>query len=351
LEGLTISAPTHQQPIIEVARLDLRQHGGTWIAQSDRAVLHRDAQQLRRLLARCGAAHPGRDEQSVQISIERVVLAHGADDAALRDLVARRDAGGDLYVSVQQDESAEAPWRLELTTQADGAQRLRFDTGPTPLPAEIAAWVYPAAETLGDVATYLGTADFLVTESGLSGNAAGSLQGLNLGALSRQFLPAQMKVSGEAALTLADVRFEKGRLTQAKGSFQSRSGKIGRPWLEALVHELNVQWQTAVGGQPQPSMDETQYEQCAFDFLLEPHQFRIAGRCAGTPPGTMMTSGDGRVVLSTALSQPQPVTSLARLLSPPTRDWIPATAEANWVWQHLPIADQNTASRSRDSQK
>jgi hypothetical protein len=350
LEGLQLVEPGGQQPWIEIARLELRSYRGMWIAQADCARLRNHPNALRRLLTRCALPHPGSNESSVQLSMDRVELLDAGEEAVLRQVVVQRDAGGELRATALASENAESPWRLELAPH-DGGQRMRLDTGTTPLPAFIAAWVLPAVRQLGNDANYLGTADLLIADDGVSGQAAGTFRRLDLKFLTEQFLPADMRLTGETELALADVRLLNGRLVRADGSFRSQSGTVLRPWLEGLVHELNVQWQTAVVGRPEAAAEETRYQEFAFHFLIEPHQVRLTGTCSGAPAGTMMTGVDGSSILSTAASQPQPATALARLLSPPTRDWIPATSQAQWVWRHLPARDGNTANRSRDGRR
>lgn len=349
LEGLQLVEPGEQQPWIEIAQLELRHFRGMWTARVDRAVLRNRPAELRSLLARCSIPHPGVDESSVQLSIDRLELLDAGEEAVVRQVVVERQAGGDVRARALASENAESPWRLELARQ-DGVRHVRLDTGTTPLPAAVAAWMLPVVQSLGKEASYLGTAEILIAEDGISGQAAGTFHRLDLQSLTEQFLPAEMRLSGETDVTLSDVQFHNGRLTRAEGSFHSRCGKVRRPWLEGLVHDLNVQWQTA-DSRSNDSADETPYKEFAFSFVLEPHQIRLAGTCGGAPAGTMMTGVDGGVILSTAASLPQPATSLARLLSPPTRDWIPATTQAQWVLGHLPTFNGSTDNRNRDGLK
>lgn len=337
LEGLCISRARAEHPLVQVKRLELRHDLGTWYADAQQATLRNDGRGLGFLLGRCTMPRHGQSTDGVQLLVERVSLQGQQDDNSLRQLVLRCGRGTDsnLSLSVMVGEDASTPLRLEIKPQAAGATDAHLETGASALPAAVAALVVPEAAKLGPKATISGTLDCTHSEAGMTGQFSGHLDQVDLNSLTATHLPLELAVIGIAHISLADVRFQGGRLAQARGTFQSNSGKIGRQLIETVAYELKLTGNAPTGDEQNKSVD---YKELAFDFSLDPRTFKVNGQCNAQPPGTMLTSREnGVVLLSTSTAQPQSPTSLARLFSPLTRDWIPATAQAQWIQKYLPV--------------
>lgn len=336
LEGVSISRHCAEQPLVQVKQLELRYDLGTWYADAQQAILRDDGRGLGSLLARCTLPRHGRSTAGVQLLVERVSLHGHQDDNSLRQLVLKcgRGAGATLSLSVMVGEDASTPLRLEMKPQAEGAIHTHVETGASQLPATVAALIVPEASQLGTEASISGTLDCTHSDAGIAGQFTGHLEKVDLNSLTATHLPPELAISGVARISLADVRFQDGRLTLAQGSFQSASGTVGRQLIETMAYEFKLAGRNPAGGELSKT---AAYGELAFDFSLDPHTFKLTGRCTGVPSGTMLTGRENSaVLLSTATAEPQPPTSIARLFSPSTRDWIPATAQAQWLQQRLP---------------
>jgi hypothetical protein len=264
------------------------------------------------------------------------MLQGNQEDNSLRQLVLQRERGtaANLSLSLSVSEDVSSPLRIELKPQTDGALHAHVETGPSELPAAVAALLLPEAARLGEKAVLRGTLDCSLSDTGVSGHITGNMDRVDLTSLTARYLPPELAMAGVASLSLADVRFQDGRVVVARGSLHSTAGSIGPRLLERVANELKLVGKVPAGTELSKSVD---YDELAFDFSLDPRQFRVVGRCTGTPPGTMMTHReDGVVLLSTSNSEPQPPISLARMVSPLTREWIPATSQAQWLHEHLP---------------
>ncbi|MCE9554202.1 MAG: hypothetical protein K8T91_12615 [Planctomycetes bacterium] len=337
LEGLSISRTRAEHPLIQVKRLELRHDLGTWYADTPEVTLRDDRRGLGPLLERCATSRNGHSTAGIQLLVERVSLHGQQEDNSLRQLVLRcgRETDAHLSLSVMVGEDAATPLRLEIKPQADGRLHSHVETGASALPAAVVAVILPEAAKLGPEATISGTLDCTHSEAGMTGQFTGHFDKVDLNSLTATHLPLELAVSGIAHISLADVRFQDGRLTQARGSFQSNSGKIGRQLIETVAYELKLTGNAPTGDGQNKSVD---YEQLAFDFSLDPRTLKINGQCHAQLVGAMLISREnGLVLLSTSTAQPQSPTSLARLFSPLTRDWIPATAQAQWIQKHLPV--------------
>ena len=336
LEGLSIARHRSEQPLIEIKRLELRYDLGTWYADSQQVSLRDDGRGLGPWLERCTKSRNGPSTAGVQLLVERVSLSGQREDISLRQLVLRCGSSPDanLSLSVMVGEDASTPLRLELKPQAHGAIAAHVETGAAALPVPVAALILPEASKLGAQASITGSLDCTHSDAGMTGHFTGHLDQVDLNSLTTPHLPPEMALSGIAHISLVDVRFQDGRLTQASGSFRSNSGTVGRQLIETVAYELKLKGFAPAGSEANKSIA---YDELAFDFSLDPRAFKVNGQCKAQPQGAMLTTREnGVVLLDTSAAQSQSPTSLARLFSPLSRDWIPATDQAQWLQRHLP---------------
>ena len=340
LAGLAVAEPRGNEPLLQIARLDLRRENGKWLTETNDITLTPGSHGLWPLLCRCAGPTPGVADAAVQLLAQKVTLHRPTGDTTLRRLSADRGRtnGGSLTLSVMVSEDATAPLRLELQSQADGALRAQLETGTPGLPAPLATVVLPPAARLGSQANFSGTLDCTLSETDATGQFSGELSGIDLQTLTAQDIPPELAMRGTGKLTINELHFQNGRITTARGSFHSSRGTVGPRFIAAAIEALRLR-----SGVPLESMaafrGPVPFGELGFDLTLDAKQLKLVGRCIGAPAGTLMTGRPDNAPLLTTTSEPQLPTSLARMFSPQSLDWVPATPQAQWLLDRLPVTD------------
>ena len=338
LAGLTVAEPHGEQPLLQIARLDLHRENGRWLAETSEITLTPGSHGLWPLLRRCAEPTPGIADAALQLITQKVTLHGPTGDTTLRHFSADRGRvnGASLMLSVMASEDATAPLRLELQSQPDGALRAQLDTGTPGLPAPLAALMLPAAARLGSQANLSGTLDCTLSETDATGQLSGELSGIDLQSLTTEDIPPELAMRGTAKLTINELHFRNGRVTSARGSFHSSRGTVGPGFMAAAMEALRLR-----SGASLESMaafrGPVPFGELGFDLTLDAKQLKLVGRCIGAPAGTLMTGRPDNAPLLTTTSEPLLPTSLARMFSPQSLDWVPATPQAQWLLDRLPV--------------
>jgi hypothetical protein len=224
------------------------------------------------------------------------------------------------------------PARLSVERVRDDHQhstRFTLDTGGTPLPSALLAPLVDGREWLGDSCTINGSLWATERAAGWEGELTGVLTNIDLDRFVSDHFPRRL--SGNAVLTLAEARFHQGRLMMAEGNLHATEGAISRELLESGVAALKL-------GAPEQRVsvpDMAGYEELAFSFHLDDSGLTLTGECQ-SERGVMLVR-NGQPLWWQPVEQPQPMVNLLRALAPASQFQVPATAEAVWLMQGLPI--------------
>ncbi|MCE9546959.1 MAG: hypothetical protein K8T25_15910 [Planctomycetia bacterium] len=345
-DQVDITDALSRRKIAHIDRLEVHRVSSGWLVRAEGANLRPQGDDLWRLLAQCIAPTAASPTLPVQFFADRVTIAGGASSASLLQCNATLEASQDvprLTVSFRlPGPDRSPPIALELARSANGSLGIKLDTHDAELPASVMALVAADAARLGPAATYRGRGTFDELPAGVTGQLGGRFAAIDLAALAKGALPAELSATGAATLELSAAQFRDGRLIKAVGTLRAGPGTVSPQLIEGAAEQLRLV------GLPEtrraPAGGTIAYEQLHFDFTLDAEGLRLTGRCGGAVAGTVMTRADGRAspLLAEAPTEirPIPVTALPRLFSASTTiDWVPATKQSQWLLGKLPVRD------------
>lgn len=222
---------------------------------------------------------------------------------------------------------------LELDPSAD-SMHLAFDTGKSPRALRAAGAIWPALGSLGDGATFAGTARFERTSAGWSGELQGVIDEIDLDRLVTQ--NTKQRLSGVGTLGIDVARFERGLLVEAKGSFGVGEGVMGMGLLSDL----------AVCFKPNRSSDLTEddlrlratevpFSEIRVTYRIQPGGVQFAG--ASMPGDAWVRDAEGEALLFGPPKESRPPATMVKLLFPTSSQQIAAAGESLWLAQWLPL--------------
>ncbi|HUY34525.1 MAG TPA: hypothetical protein VMV69_17400 [Pirellulales bacterium] len=245
------------------------------------------------------------------------------------------------------DDSEPAAFRVvRERSQAVPFTRLEIMTYASELPVSIFAPLADVEAWLGGDSRFAGS--FWIDElaDGWKADMTGQLRGVDLQSLIGDRFPHQL--NGPADIEIDRALFDRGRLTEADGSFSAGPGTIGTSLLDAAVESLELE----PGQFNRTRKTALAFEELAFRFHVDAGGLVIAGACRGAPSrGVVLVGSNDRVLLASPRegSLP-PVIGIIRMLVPQSEVRVPATRETAGLLQVLPvppIVPRNDGARER----
>jgi hypothetical protein len=189
----------------------------------------------------------------------------------------------------------------------------------------------PELQRLGPACRFSGYGWANQGPDGWDGELTGQLLDLDLGQLLSQF---GHRLTGTADLAIGRAKVHGGRLAEAAGTLTGAPGRIGGRLVDAVVEHLRMVRPPRAAG----SADVLPYDYLALEFRLDWQGLRLAGRCPGAEPGTILLAAGGPL-LSQPAGGPQPLAALVRALAPAGSAVLPASPQTDWLARHLPLAE------------
>ncbi len=220
----------------------------------------------------------------------------------------------------------------QVTPPAGG---LELSTGRSELPLALLAIGLPELRRLGPGCRFSGYGWANQGSDGWDGELTGQLLELDLGQL---LGPFGQRLMGHADLAIQRAKVHGGRLAEATGTLAGGPGRIGRPLVDAAIEHLRLV-------RPPPATAWTEvlpYDCLALAFQLDEQGLRLAGRCPGPDPGTILLAAGGPLVCQPAEGS-QPVVALVRALAPAGSALLPASPQTDWLRRYLPFAEGRAA--------
>ena len=226
-----------------------------------------------------------------------------------------------------------SPAQIQITRnrQSDPpTTRWEVRTGPSPLPCALFAGYCPSLARLGPDCCFQGTLWAEQAASGWNGELAGRFQHVEL---ERWLEPFPHKLTGTAELVFSEATFRNDRLRTASGSLHCPGGVLSNSLLAAFAKAFQLEVAPREAAEEEPLRE---YQQLACGFQFDAQGMRVSGLCPGEPPGVILADRQGPLVLDSPAST-VPAVALAQALSPDNALHVPATEEAHWLLQALPL--------------
>jgi len=275
---------------------------------------------------------------SINLLARELTLQDGDDARTLTDVIATaiqdKDSSQATLAFRLAGVEMEKPAQLRFSREmSDDEVRKQFElhTGGAKFPCRVLQSYLPSLQQLGSNATFQGAMSLVQQGGHWSGSLAGRFRDIDLNVLIGQAF--RHRLSGTAELTLTDVQFERGKLTQVKGTLSAGPGTIGGSLLEAAADHLDI-----LPAKPlQEQLPQLiRYRELAFGFQIGEKGLNLRGQCQGEPAASLLTDEAGRRFLASEGSDLS-VLALVRTLVPQSGVQVPATRETNFLLQALPV--------------
>jgi len=208
-------------------------------------------------------------------------------------------------------------------------------TGPTPLPAELVAAIWPNVSQLGRKCEFEGRALAIEDSNTWRVELQGNLTDIELDLVMRSF---RHKLTGLAHVQIDRVTTVGGRIESATGSLFAGPGVISRSLVQSAETNLHVrQTDTAVrsGG------NLLEYQLLCANFDVGQQGIAIRGVVPKAQSGTLLVSKQHILVMEPPAIR-QPVVDLVRTLVPQSEVQVPATKETVALTSWLPVPSITT---------
>jgi hypothetical protein len=202
-------------------------------------------------------------------------------------------------------------------------------TGPTPLPAELVAAIWPNVSQLGRKCEFAGRALAIEDGGAWRVELQGNLTDIDLDLVMRSF---RHKLSGVAHLQLDRVTTVGGRIESATGSLYAGPGVISRSLVQSAETHLHVRATDAAARGGSNLLD---YQLLCASFDVGEHGIAIRGAVPSTR-GVLLVDAQRELVYEPPAIR-QPVVDLVRTLVPQSEVQVPATKETVALTSFLPV--------------
>lgn len=210
----------------------------------------------------------------------------------------------------------------------------RLDTSETTLPCGALAPLAPWLQQLGVEATFRGQAALEQSALGAETEISGEFRDVDLDQLISLRIPHH-KLTGSANVDFEHLQLRAGRIVEMQGTLQTcGGGTISRSLLLAVQSQLDLD-----PGNRSPPLAEPliRYGHLAFSFRLDAEGLSIAGDASPANRGVIMAGAKAGTLLMESERPVMPAAYLLNTLSPRSEILIPATAEAKWLLELLPL--------------
>ncbi len=290
---------------------------------------------------------PGKLDADLELSAAELTLCAAEGSQTLTGVKGLMEAlSGGVHAQMQfrlvgADMREPAQIRLVRNRQVSPpASGFELNTGDGELPCGVLAMGLGPWKPLGPRCRFHGYIWANETTDGWEGELTGQLAELDFGGLMTDQFPHHLSGVGEA--TIQHARFRRGRLEEGSAVLTAGRGTIDRSLLAAAVQCLGL----AAGpdllalppGEDVGGGDRVIYDQLAVEIAIDARGLRIRGRCPGVESGTILSSGNRRL-LGEPSAGPLPVASLVRTLAPASAVQVPVSRQSDWLLRHLPMPE------------
>jgi hypothetical protein len=338
-EGLKLADPETGEALAQIQQLEIRtdeQHPVWVISQAEINAAQTDW--LLRLIQRRLQLGPNRHDSALRIKVLELTLRWPDGSQTFVDGEAQfstSENSRSLTATARPANSPSTAAPIELHAErsfnASGAieTNVEFKSTETPLPCSLFATLAHLENHAGLQSTWQGTMKRAETAHRWWAELSGRLNEVDLhAAVSNQF-PQQL--NGRAEVDISRMIVENGRLAACEGAVLARDGSIGGQLLTMLKY-LNLQTTVPI----QPPLDRLlTFSELHFGFSIDATGMAMMGQCGNAEAGTVMRNQTGPLAKSTNAARVSMAT-LINVLVPDNRQSIPATKQADWLFQMLP---------------
>ena len=353
-EGVELLDAESGRWIMRCRTLDVTRTGGRIaLAPSDVQVAAERGERLMQIvLRRLTRELPG--EEAIWLVPTTVTLqspggAQTYDDVECRLETQPEQAAAAIRFRLPQAEGGEAPALSIMRQRKNGTATttIRLDTRGSSLPVAMFRPWLDVGELLGGDAAFCGSAAIEHDGSAWSCEAAGSLDGIDLGALVSRRFPHHL--SGIARLHMDEARVTRGRLVSAEGELTSPAGTVGGSLLAAAVDWLGFRTiELADGGLPFAVEKNHAYQDLALQFAIDETGLLISAAGAEAS-GAIVLDDRGEALLFAPVEGHVPFVACIRALVPDNTLQVPATKETAALERWLPLPPLVPAADHRPS--
>ncbi len=337
-EGLKLADPETGESLAQIQQLEIRtdeQHPVWVISQAEINAAQTDW--LLRLIQRRLQLGPERHDSALRIKVAELTLRWPDGSQTFVDGDFQFNAaenGRSLTATARPANSPSAAAPIELHAErsfnASGAieTNAELKSADTPLPCSLFATLAHLENHAGLQSTWQGTMKRSEAAHRWRVELSGRLNEVDLhAAVSNQF-PQQL--SGRAEVDLSRMVVENGRLAVCEGTVHARDGSVGGQLL-TMLRSLNLQTVPI-----QPPLDRLlTFSELHFGFSIDATGMAMMGQCGNAEAGTVMRDQTVALAKSTNAARVSMAT-LINVLVPDNRQSIPATKQADWLFQMLP---------------
>jgi len=340
LDGMRIRDPETSAIIFQAAAVESIHSESGWRIEAFQPQL--DATHLRRLIPRlhdrllCG---PAEQLPPIAFVTRNLILATDQQQHSVAQFSARlgvHDVGREFVAELHLPTTDAEPIRLTVARnqQANApSTHWQLATGSQHLPLAALTEILPEVARLGHECQFAGTISGGKTDSGWSGELAGSLTNVDFDALVTEHFPHQLSGIGTVRIERAVVAG--GRIEEFRGNIEIASGSISGSLLAAA--EEHLQFEPA--GDPQANeFSGIPFERLAIEVQLDGRMFRIRGLAGMGNDGTVLRNQTGPLLM-TRPGHAVPAVNLLRALLPDNQFQVPATRQTDVLVGLLPVPD------------
>jgi hypothetical protein len=336
-EGLKLADPETGESLAQIQQLEIRtdaEHAVWVISQAEINAAQTDW--LLRLIQRRLQLGPDRHDSALRIKVAELTLRwpDGSQTFVDGDFQFGATENSRTLAAIMRPSNLPSAAPIELHAErsfnASGAieTNVELKSANAPLPCSLFAALMHLENHAGLQSTWQGTMKQTETARRWRAELAGRLNEVDLhAAVSNQF-PQQL--NGRAELEISRLLVENGRLAACEGVVHARDGSIGGQLLTMLKY-LNLQTVPI-----QPPLDRLlTFSELHFGFSIDSTGMAMTGQCGNAETGTVMRDQTGPLAKSTNAARVSMAT-LINVLTPDNRQSIPATKQADWLFQVLP---------------
>ena len=290
------------------------------------------------LLDRILSCRAGWSALDVELRADQAILCGAGEPRGLDQLQVRIQivpAGSQAELSfrlagVAMPEPARI--RIVRNRQTDPPETgFEWNTGTAAIPAAVLPTALGFAELLGTRSWIRGAGWANRTAEGWLGIASGQLLQVDLDQLVTNRFPHIL--SGQAQITIHDLRFHQSRIQQCQAGITAESGMVSRSLLDSAVASLGLSGPK----QPAPPQSLVPYNRLALEFLLDSQGLKLLGQCPPGGSGTVLAGSHGPVLAGATGSQPWPIAALLQVLAPAGVARIPVAPQTEALLRRLPF--------------
>jgi hypothetical protein len=243
---------------------------------------------------------------------------------------------GRSFAAVMRSASvpAAAPIQLHVVRSLDASGALGtivdFDCAETPLPCSLLSTLADLENHLGSKSTWSGTMKLSVTARRWRGEFKGKLNEVDLQAAVNNQISPQM--NGWAEIDINHMVLQNGRIESCDGSLQCRDGSVSGSLVLAAKEFMKLRPATFSG----PMEQLFAFNELHFNFSIDPTGLSVLGRCGNNDSDIIMRSQNG-IMLANSSRVRVSTAALVNMLVPDSRLLLPATRQARWLAEILPM--------------